>query len=345
MTPFLPFDPTGGAGGAPTGPGDAQENSEEPREPWAEVPVRRFDENPLIRPGMLPADDGENINGPCLLHVPEWVPEPLGKYYLYFAHHGGHYIRLAWADRLRGPWHIHEPGVLHLRDLPMQASHVASPEILVDEANRSIRLYFHVPLREEPVTSGPHRDARWPGQTTHVALSADGLRFEARPEVLSSSYLRVFRHQGKLYGICMSGLASAALCRSADGLTTFERGPDLYPHSRHWALLRRGDRMWAFFSRIGDAPERILATRFDLRKDWAEWGPDSPGPITVLRPEADYEGAGYAIEPSVPSAGTGVRQLRDPYLYEDDGRVILFYTVAGESGIAAAEVTLTPTDE
>ena len=30
-----------------------------------------------------------NINGPSLVRVPEWVEDPLGKYYLYFAHHRG----------------------------------------------------------------------------------------------------------------------------------------------------------------------------------------------------------------------------------------------------------------
>ena len=35
-----------------------------------------------------------------------------------------------------------------------------------------------------------------------------------------------------------------------------------------------------------------------------------------------------------------MRQLRDPALLEDDGRVFLFYAVAGEMGIALAELEL-----
>jgi hypothetical protein len=42
---------------------------------------------------------GDNINGPAAIRVPEWIENPLGNYYLYFAHHQGTYIRLAYADR------------------------------------------------------------------------------------------------------------------------------------------------------------------------------------------------------------------------------------------------------
>ncbi|MDQ3622022.1 MAG: hypothetical protein M3463_05975 [Verrucomicrobiota bacterium] len=66
--------------------------------------VIRFEENPIIRPDMLPGEDGVNICDPSLIRVPDWLGNPLGKYYLYFADHKGKYIRLAYADRLQGPW-------------------------------------------------------------------------------------------------------------------------------------------------------------------------------------------------------------------------------------------------
>ena len=59
---------------------------------------------------------GGNINGPSLLRVPDWVTDPLAKYYLYFAHHEGTTIRLAYADSLNRPWTIYQPGALHLND-------------------------------------------------------------------------------------------------------------------------------------------------------------------------------------------------------------------------------------
>jgi len=38
---------------------------------------------------------GENINGPWLSKVPDWVSDPSGRYYLNFAYHQGKSIRLS----------------------------------------------------------------------------------------------------------------------------------------------------------------------------------------------------------------------------------------------------------
>lgn len=80
------------------------------------IVARRFAQNPIITPDMLPGTDGKNINGPSLVLVPDWLPKRLGQFYLYFAHHRGGYIRLAFADRLEGPWKIHEAGTLRLEE-------------------------------------------------------------------------------------------------------------------------------------------------------------------------------------------------------------------------------------
>ena len=65
------------------------------------MPIRaiRSEHNPIITPEM---DDriGGNINGPSLIRVPNWIHNPLGQYYLYFAHHQGKFIRMAYADHL-----------------------------------------------------------------------------------------------------------------------------------------------------------------------------------------------------------------------------------------------------
>lgn len=50
---------------------------------------------PIITPDTHPSA-GTNINGPSLIRVPDWVDDPLGRYYLYFADHKGSDIRLAW---------------------------------------------------------------------------------------------------------------------------------------------------------------------------------------------------------------------------------------------------------
>ena len=71
--------------------------------------VERFIGQPIIHPQLpgLEGERGDNINGPSLIKVPEWVEGRLGRYYLYFAHHNGSYIRMAYADDFAGPWTVH----------------------------------------------------------------------------------------------------------------------------------------------------------------------------------------------------------------------------------------------
>src|SRR6476659_450609 len=101
----------------------------------------RLAANPIIRPNM-DRKMGDNINGPSLIKVPDWIERPLGRYYLYFAHHDGRYIRLAYADDLHGAWWTHAPGELQLADAHF-AGHIASPDVHVDHGYRQIRLYYH----------------------------------------------------------------------------------------------------------------------------------------------------------------------------------------------------------
>jgi hypothetical protein len=281
--------------------------------------LRRFGENPIIRPDM---DDrmGANINGPSLIGVPDWAPNRLGRYYLYFGHHKGAYIRLAYADALEGPWRTHEPGVLDLADSHC-SGHLASPDVHVDHEQRRIRMYYHGP------TAGH-------GQVTRVALSDDGLMFDAAPEILGPSYFRVFAWGGATYALGMPGL----FYRSDDGLTNFEQGSELFsPDMRHTAVALRADTLHVFYSDVGDTPERILVSRIELTDDMSEWR-ESPSE-TVIEPDADYEGADLPLEPSVRGwSRDRVRQLRDPAIFEEDGRVYLLYSVAGEAGIAIASV-------
>ena len=77
------------------------------------VRVDRLLEVPIVTAASHPSI-GANIQGPSLIKVPAWVPEPLGRYYLYFADHKGAYVRLAYSDHLLGPWTIHPPGSLQI---------------------------------------------------------------------------------------------------------------------------------------------------------------------------------------------------------------------------------------
>jgi hypothetical protein len=113
--------------------------------------VERLDGNPIITPEMLSGTSGEDINGPSLIRIPDWLPNPLGRYYLYFSHHKGEYIRLAYADSVTGPWTVYEPGTLRIeqtrcntipRSDMVAYKHVASPDVHVDHAPRKSACTF-----------------------------------------------------------------------------------------------------------------------------------------------------------------------------------------------------------
>ncbi len=282
--------------------------------------VKRLLNNPIISPGM-DKQLGGNINGPSLIRVPNWINNPLGKYYLYFASHNGTYIRMAYSHRLKGPWAIYKPGVLPLAK-SFCKRHIASPDVHVDNEAHQIRMYYH--------GGGPTRGH----QVSRVALSADGLNFKARPDILGRPYFRVFQWSGYYYAIAKPG----ALNRSADGLTSFEQGPRLFEKNmRHSALKLDGDVLSVFYSNVSDCPECILLAKIQLAEDWMEWQVSAPE--VVLKPETDYEGANLPNEPSrIGYAATRVRQLRDPAVFKENGRTYLLYTVSGEYGIAIAEI-------
>lgn len=309
---------------------------------WLTVRARRLPGNPIITPALFRnAADGTNINGPALIRAPAWFRNPLGRYYLYFAHHGGRHIRLAYADALTGPWRLHEGGVLALGQLPVPLGHIASPEVLVDEAAQRLILYYHGTLA---AGAAPPNPGGWQEQLTFAAVSEDGIGFRPRPEVIASFYLRVFAHGGWCYGLCKTANIGSQLARGRDPLGAFTQGPVVLPHSRHAALWREGNTLWVFFSRAGDCPEQILLTRFDLRQDWAAWGANAPPPVPVLRPEADWEGTRYPLQASRWGAAVQVQEVRDPFVFAEDGRLYLLYSVAGEMGIALAELECTPAD-
>ena len=213
------------------------------------VTARRLAQNPLVTIKSSPSL-GDNVNGPSIIRVPEWVDQPLGRYYMYFAHHMGAFIRLAYADRIEGPWRIHEPGVLPVastafyrpepdppENLENFYTHVASPEVYVDDTNRRLVMWFHGWFTEgQRWPAGRRRHA--PGRrrtatvsTPRSAESRDGLVFAVRPAITRTSYLRVFARgaQG-----CPAGAACAQGCL-VPGATC------LYGMARLGLMLRSSD--------------------------------------------------------------------------------------------------------
>lgn len=280
--------------------------------------AKRLLDGPIIGPESCDRI-GTNINGPSLIAVPEWVEKPLGRYYLYFAHHRGDYIRLAYADSVLGPWTIHKPGVLPLAKAGF-SHHIASPEIVVDHDKQQIRMFFH---------GGDEIKHQY----TRLAVSSDGLSFTARPENLMNPYARIFSHRGWTYAIAMPG----QFYRSSNG-ESFEAGPLLFSRDmRHAAVWVEGDLLHVIYSNRGDAPESLLYSTIDLAPDWSDWKPTKPS--VILAPELDYEGVNLPIEPSgIGPADEPVRQLRDPAVFLEDGKRYLVYAVAGERGLALAGI-------
>jgi hypothetical protein len=300
----------------------------------APAPVVRLAVNPIITPGMFPGHDGANINGPSLIRVPDWLPNPLGKYYLYFANHHGTYIRLAYADHLEGPWKVFYGGVLSLQDVAAIKKHIASPDVHIDTEKKELRMYFHGPSKADGA------------QMTFYSSSKDGRKFTAAAVPLCRSYLRAFRWDGWWYGIAKEG----QLYRSKDGRTRFTCGGFVLPpgresdkmaeiHPRHVAVDLRGDMLRVYYSNIGDAPEHILRGSIRLAGDWATWKAVDVQPI--LRPTLPWEGAQLRVRTSIGGAAKKAgNALRDPAVFVDeDGKTYLLYSIAGECGLAIAEIT------
>ena len=195
--------------------------------------VRLNNGQPIIDQDMF-ADlgvnsEGDNINGPSLIRIPDWIPaseraDPSAVYYLYFAHHTGDYIRLAWASNLTGPWRLHDTGsnvrvgdrgVLDNggrdinvgRGIVIEENHIASPDVHVDNENRRIIMYFH------SGSSTTFNGDEVAGQVSWVSTSSDGLDFNGNiePAFFGASYFRVFAHGGDLYAFDNSGVPRRAL--------------------------------------------------------------------------------------------------------------------------------------
>ena len=321
----------------------------------------RFAENPLITLTTSPSI-GDNANGPTVIRVPTWVQRPLGRYYMYFAHHSGQFIRLAYADSVRGPWKIHEPGVLKVEntafyrpqpDPPDSPSgvytHLASPEIFIDEQQKRIVLWAHGMWTDGQRWPERRQDAAaWVkqhgyAQFTQAAESRDGLTFTTHPAITKQSYLRVVPYQGQFYGMARLG----QLLRAPDALSAFELGDNPFretPYAgrvRHVSLFEDNGLLHIVFSAIGDAPESILHTTMRMTGDWREW---KVGAISeVLKPQTRYECPELPVAKSeVGEIDHPAQQLRDPALFRDEGKLYLFYTFCGEQGIAGAEVAITP---
>ena len=345
---------------------------------------------PIVTEAMFKAlgagdREGKNMNGMSAIRIPDWIPpadraDPGAVYYLYFAHHQGKYIRMAWAAKIDGPWTLYdvgagvEPGdrgVVDLGGKPMPIgngivladNHIASPNAHVDDANQRIILYFHSGSRTS--VDGEVID----GQRSFVATSDNGLEFagDVEPVILGNSYFNIFHYNGNTYALDNG----ATLFKAPDANNPWQAPPDWdfrnnlwvpfgsayqadinadgYEFStlrvRHVSTWVKGDTLYTFYSRRGATPpERLMMSTTDLSAsdNHEEWDPSYP-PEEIYRAQPGWEGGHLEVLPSESgSSPEDVNQLRDPCLFEDaDGELYLFYTGAGEDALGV--IHLEPT--
>ena len=325
--------------------------------------AERLPANPVISPAMLPGDDGDSITGPAMIRVPAWVKRPLGKYYLYFAHHNGKYIRFAYADRPEGPWTMRAGGVLRMEDQKILSGHIASPDVVVDDAAQRIFLFYHgrPPTFQKRDLTSPDRDPE-AGQKTAAAISDDGVAFNPLETIVGPAYLRVFPFGGRWFALNHSGELRMALklgqpfepvaqivgddiVAAVDPLRLGEPGaPRDRPRNgadrygmRHIGVDVFGQWLTIYFSCVGHRPERILRTTVEMKGEPATWR--ARGVADVIRPETDWEGANF---PLAYSKGGRSREpergLRDPAVFRDGAEAWLVYATAGEHGLGIARL-------
>ena len=310
-----------------------------------------------------------NINGPTLVKVPSWVSNPLGKYYLYFSHHKGAHIRMAYADDISGPWKVNPHPVLSLKESTMAqeptpsgswkllrkycgySEAIAIAEV-GQEAKKAYRQQQKTTSETVPHIASPeiiideknkafrlyfHGVVEGNIQMTKVAMSGDGLNFKALPEVLGLPYMRIFQHNDMFYAISMPGI----LYRSKDGMKDFEpRSRWLFETDvRHVGLYKKEQTLYIFYSVVGHVPESIVMSTIDLSDDWRRW--KASHPLPVCAPEQIWEGSALPIEASIRGeAEVAVHQLRDPYVFEEYDQLYLLYSGSGEQNIGIRKLTI-----
>ena len=306
----------------------------------ASLRLVRFMDQPLLRVGDHPKI-GQNINGPCVIRVPDWLGSALGRFYMYFAHHTGTFIKLAVSDDLQGPWRMIDRPPLHVSEtgfaqgdvthrLPTgeritEPAHIASPDVHVLNVDRKIAMLFH----------GLKPDG---SQTTRLALSDDGLSFstDGFESDLAPPYLRLCRFEDHFIGVAWGGEMFA----SDSIFGPFHKGPSVLERPngaalipRHPALFVKDGQLQCLYSLIGDSPEQLWHVTLMRDAYSGDWQIGEPA--KVLTPKFHWEGANLPIVPSAIGTATGLENaVRDPFVFEDH----LFYVAGGESAIAVARI-------
>ena len=320
------------------------------------VKVNKFKNGLIIHP-ELSEEIGDNIQGPSLIKAPDWLPNILGKYYLYFADHKGDHIKLAYSDNLLGPWKIHHGGTLQLQESkfltkkptipksfkieelgisqpdgynPVESQKEFIPNRIDDMTIPHIASPdVHVDEKNKKIIMYYHGLEKFGFQQTRVSTSNDGIRFKAHPLIVGKSYFRQFEYKNKKYGMSMPGIFYENFGKTSQ----YKEITQLFNSKmRHSALIIIKDLLYVFYSQVGDTPERIYLSTIDVSVPGNKR--QETKPIEIIRPEYEWEGGDLPLEKSSRSAiNIPVNQLRDPAIYKENEMLYLLYSVKGENGI------------
>ncbi|KAG4272706.1 hypothetical protein FPRO04_10448 [Fusarium proliferatum] len=127
---------------------------------------------------------------PSIFHAGEYLDDPLGEWYLYYAPHenpGG--ISLVYSDSLEGPWkeYPNNPVIANKWDSHYSVPHVSSPDASWNSDAGRMFLYFH----------GDNTQTRWAESSNGVDFRYGGVAVNNQmsgSNTTESSYARVFAH-------------------------------------------------------------------------------------------------------------------------------------------------------
>lgn len=305
--------------------------------------VIRFSENPIINTNIfsLPDPAHYNIYNPCLIKTPKWIQHPLGKYYLYFASHlRGKKIYMAFSNQsLHGPWILYKNGVLNTLSTNScdrgSYRYVSAPDIHIDEKRKKIIMYLSC-----------FSNQNWPHNSTIISESDDGIHFDSGFLFKGPFYFRLFRYHNTFYALAKYGNIGGILLRCIshclDKNATFEMGYDIViPNMRHSSIFVYHDHLLVLYSKANDLQESIYLAIINTTSSWNLWNSSSQD-ILIMKPEKTYKGAQLKKHYSKwgPSPLFPVNQIRDPFVYIENKKIYLLYTVAGEKGIAIARLII-----
>ncbi len=284
----------------------------------------------------LSAEMDLNINGPCFVEVPHFAKSGKKKFLLYFAQHSGTSISAATSNSPFGPWEILTHNILSISSKYNFHDHVASPHVEIDLKKERLLMYFH-----SRIIDSRH-------QSTFLAESKDGINFT--PINLQSElpfYFRMHNMKDFFIGVSKGGDVFINQSRLYDRGWSLLGNPfvgdkivDKYHNYqgaiRHPSLFMNNGSLLILYSRIGDAPERIMQQQLKINPRSCELG---VAVNELLSPALDFEGVNEDLQKSKPGiAICKENALRDPQLAQYKDSLYLYYAFGGESGIGVVKL-------